>query len=1335
MSDPVSSADVVFDFDAANTLITKCRSAATQVTDLSADRAPDVSTAKTDFSGYFSRVFSDNADMETTDAANLSTCLQAVADDVQFLVDTATEENRQRQRARDWDARRAEKWAVEKAVDDLLNIDQRPTSSNGAPPPQEPEAPALQARANPSTGSTSSGGTSSARPDNLRTFATSSQTKNDELTTTLAGLRGADNTFQDGCGWGSLDATSVWNGFQSYLDANANDVTWAMTIATAFEEAGTDEGLSTVADSALGAALEAAGVALTRDGLTIEPAQVQGMPLTSGFSDDPVNVATGGFVEVEEDLAFTGGAASLGWSRCYNSTDRGDDAPEVAADASAAGGASAFGPGWSSWCEARLSFGQEGEARWRHEDGRLSIFPRLGRGWDRADGESLWLTAVGASAAPSAAAVPSADAAPSDQSDQSAAYEITDSSGGSWLFDGVGRPLAVRRGPGTEVRLTWAGARLTRLSHERGRWLELVWDETAGRVVRVGASDGRAVSYDYDAHGRLVGSRGGDDGGRRYGWDEDSGLLARVADADGVVEVDNTYDARGRVATQRSPFGRVSRYSYLPGRVTCVADEDGTRASTWVSDKRGRILQQIDSEGRAQHTSWDRWGNLVVTRDRAGRRGVSQYDERGRQTASLTPSGARLDRTWDEADRLTRLAVTMPQTSTTGGAPDEARAPDEGERTVAVTALEYEGEGRNPVRVTDPLGGVTRLTWEGNLLTGMTDPEGVRLTLDYDAHGDVVAITNAAGDVSRLVRDEAGRVVEAVTPSGAVTRFAYDAAGRLLSRRDPDGAVWRWEYSAAGRLTAAVDPLGAVTRIERDSSGSESATVDPLGHRVESEWDDLGNLAATRLPDGRQWSYTHDALSRLRAVVNPAGGVTDLDYDPLGNLSGVSDPAGVRRVLSHRASGAVSVRDAAATAHLDVDALGRPAALGVTAPGAAAPGRAGREDRDADREVVVRDLCGRIVESLDADGALTRYERDRAGRVVRQVDPTGAVTAFAYDACGRLSARTGPGGARTVYTYDADSRLTAVADPSGRTSVAYDVCGRVSAVRSPSRGRTRFSYDRCGRVRCVRSDAWGTSRLAYDEAGRLVAVTNPLGGVTRYAYDDCGRMVAGTDPLGHVTARTYDPLDRVDGLTDPLGRVTRAGYDAAGRQVWQEDDAGERLEWGYDAAGEVERLRACGPDGREVTTSWRRQGRSLHVEGPGGPIELVHDRAGRLVEHRRGGVVVGRWTWDAAGRRTSFTGPGGEEVRYVYDDAGRPARVEGTAFGTLVYERDGAGRLREVRGEGLSQWWGYDDAGRVTGYRAARPGRAAPEGRPARPGPGAGRDVVGATQALSLIHI
>ena len=48
-----------------------------------------MSTAKTDFSGYFSTVFSDNADIETTDASNLAACLRGVADAVRFLIDPA----------------------------------------------------------------------------------------------------------------------------------------------------------------------------------------------------------------------------------------------------------------------------------------------------------------------------------------------------------------------------------------------------------------------------------------------------------------------------------------------------------------------------------------------------------------------------------------------------------------------------------------------------------------------------------------------------------------------------------------------------------------------------------------------------------------------------------------------------------------------------------------------------------------------------------------------------------------------------------------------------------------------------------------------------------------------------------------------------------------------------------------------------------------------------------------------------------------------------------------------------------------------------------------------
>ena len=52
----------------------------------------------------------------------------------------------------------------------------------------------------------------------------------------------------------------------------------------------------------------------------------------------------------------------------------------------------------------------------------------------------------------------------------------------------------------------------------------------------------------------------------------------------------------------------------------------------------------------------------------------------------------------------------------------------------------------------------------------MTDPTGRCTALDYDAFGDVVAVTNGAGERARLERDGAGRVTASISPAGRVTR-------------------------------------------------------------------------------------------------------------------------------------------------------------------------------------------------------------------------------------------------------------------------------------------------------------------------------------------------------------------------------------------------------------------------------------------------------------------------------------------------------------------------------------------------------------------------------------
>ncbi|MFC2359898.1 MAG: DUF6531 domain-containing protein, partial [Actinomyces dentalis] len=74
-----------------------------------------------------------------------------------------------------------------------------------------------------------------------------------------------------------------------------------------------------VSDAAMEASLTAQGVVGGRRPLDVASPRIAGDPQTSGYADDPVNTTTGNFVEREVDLGFTGGLASLGFARTYNS--------------------------------------------------------------------------------------------------------------------------------------------------------------------------------------------------------------------------------------------------------------------------------------------------------------------------------------------------------------------------------------------------------------------------------------------------------------------------------------------------------------------------------------------------------------------------------------------------------------------------------------------------------------------------------------------------------------------------------------------------------------------------------------------------------------------------------------------------------------------------------------------------------------------------------------------------------------------------------------------------------------------------------------------------------
>ena len=646
----------------------------------------------------------------------------------------------------------------------------------------------------------------------------------------------------------------------------------------------------------------------------VDPAGL-GTPLMAGYAADPVNTALGNFVEVETDLPFGGLLAGLTFARTYNSrSDR----------------SGPFGARWASWATTRLI-----ERTWTAEfegpDGQRIAFPRTGSGFGRAVGVDALVERSAAGLA------------------------LAWFDGRRWEFDTDGRPVRTWAGPGTAVRFVHEDDRLVELVHEHGRTVTVEWAD--GRVVAVSGSDGRRVDYRY-ADGGLA-EAAGPAGARRYDRDE-AGRVVSVTDADGVVELVNTYDEQGRVLTQRSSFGRLVTFGYgEPDGTTVVADDSAGPTNVYRHDGAGRLVALTDGHGHTLRKRYDEWGNPVEIVERGGGVTRQEFDGRGHLVRRTTPSGAVFTVAWDDADRV--VAITA------AGAP---------------TRFSYAGAERIPSEIVDPEGGVTRLHVAGGLVQAVTDPDGVTVRLRHDSDGHLVEAVDAAGGVARIERDAAGLPSAVVTPAGRRTELVHDGHGRLVERRDPAGGVWRYEYSAAGRRTAVVDPTGSRTETSYGAHGAAAELVDALGAVTTQGYDVFGNLADRTDADGGKWAFRHDALSRLTAWTDPAGGTWWQEHDVDGNPTGSADPTGVRTRITYDQAGRVTaVDDGLVVTGTEHDELGRLVA----------------------EHVIPRVVSG----SVTADGTTRTLAYDRCGRVIAETGPDGGTTRYAYSAGRSPRARRG----------------------------------------------------------------------------------------------------------------------------------------------------------------------------------------------------------------------------------------------------------------------------------------------------------------------------------------
>jgi len=1326
-----STVDLKFDDATADALMKVCRDAASALEEKIPAQKTAADTALQEFKGHFSEVYKRNIEVAVDNGTAIAGRLRQFADGVQKLKDSAARERENRRKMRDYEENTPEvvKGAIEWAGwGPKVDHEEAPTFNTDAPEAAKREHPAPAANAgNPSD-------TSSARPSDLRSSSTVSQSLHDDFQTTPNSIRAKAADFKDKCQWGTADCEPILQPFEAWVTANESEAKWAQVVADAFATAGSEHEINKLSNQTIQQYLESHGVAnYNREDLKVPAASLEGRATSSGYANDPVNVATGNFIEEEIDIAFSNLASSCAVTRMYNSLavhGNGDDLPPLAG---------VFGPGWSSNLDTVLNFSDEG-ATWIMPDGRHLFFARAGEGFARVETDPYWLTRTGAS---EIATTPMGrfileTCALSTEADL---YIISDNQGHQWFFTLTGAWLGSTGGEGTTLAVTRvADGLISSLVHELNR--SITFDYVDGLVAVARTSAGERIEYAYapagsTAAGHLVSVTSGA-GTRTYEHD-DNALIHRVIAADGTVEVTNTYDESARIAHQHTEYGRDVRYLYLDGGVTEVADEDGSQANVWISDDSGRLTAIIDADGGRTSFGYDRFSNRIRVIDRDGSRTTRISDSRGRITRDVTPEGQDTRYAYDEYDRVTAVSISAFETdpkkryAATQARRNAADAEADTGEVTPISTITYEYANawdHNPSRVVDALGGVTELNWEGGLLTSLTGPEGVSMTLNYDEFGNLTSFADQEGNTTSFTYTAAGHLAQVTTPLGLTTSFTHDAAGNITGRQDPDGSRWKFEYTAGRRLVAVIDPSGARTGYEYGPSGDMTAVIDPLGRRTERTFDENGNVATVTLPNGGVFSYVWDGLSRLIRTVDPAGGHWENTYDAASVLTKMTDPTGVRvRTQADRKSGSVTSWDGTDGVRVKFDHLGRPVAreeiFSPTEAAQEAPkARAEKTDTpESAAELVVYDPAGNPVEILDAEGGLTRYEYNLASQLVRQVSPAGRITAYTYNSCGRLDSVTE--GAETAeavttrYSYDADGRLTERNLPGMSEKITYDANSRVVSVIGGSGGDVFYTYDACGRVRSIRDAAWGTRKFSYDAAGQVTEVTNGLGGVTRYTYDEAGNVTKVTDPAGRITTYEYDVLGNMVKTADPAGAITLYEYDAAGRVLRVIDAAKKVHAWGYDSSGVAcaysvdgtEQLRVD-RDSRTRSVTVTDYAASIPADDRDGNLPWVSryelDRLGRITAVARSwgeaqsatsnGAYELSYAYDADGYRTGFTSPYGA-LAYTRNAVGNISAITNTDTGeqsSLGY--DAAGALIRAQVADTVRSWTYDGHGAITGY-------------------------------------
>ncbi|MCG6499899.1 DNA/RNA non-specific endonuclease [Kitasatospora sp. A2-31] len=692
-------------------------------------------------------------------------------------------------------------------------------------------------------------------------------------------------------------------------------------------------------------------------------------------------------------------------------------------------------------------------------------------------------------------------------------------------------------------------------------------------------------------------------------------------------ETTSAKDAAGNVTTLTHTFDAAGEH--LAVAANSYTAPDGSGAFTAVTrtdyDVMGRPKVLTDAKGNTTTHTYDQFGNLVQS-DLPAVGGVTPrwrytYDLAGETQSATDPTGAVVLTTYDDLGRAVTLSKQVRQTTHTGTAGTPAvytgsfGYDDAGNRTTIVTpgrstsSVAYNAAGER-VASTDPLGNTTTTAYD---LVGAP----VRTTAPADTPG-------GTGRSVTTTYDRAGRPIgTASLDANGVTvssgSVQYDADGNTVAVTDADGNTSRAEYNALGQVVRQVQPVDATHTITTASG------YDPVGHR--SVYTD-GN--------GQSTYTTYNTLGLAESIVEPATSaypnLADRTYTTVydANLRPVTTlkPGGVKNQNTYDAAGRLTVQTGTGgeaptpTRTIGYDLDGR--ITSVSTP--AGPQTFSYEDR------------GLLWSSSGPQGQAS-FDYNPDGLLTSRTNATGTA-AFGYDAAGRMTSFADPlTGGTLGYTYYPSGAVKSIDYGTGTTrSFTYDGKQNVTSDTLTAAGTTKasltYSYYASGRLKTQNTTALAgtaSASFSYDQAGRLSS-WNKGATSTAYGYDDNGNLTKSGATTATYNQRnqlltagastfTFTPRGTRSSVTTG-GTTTSAGYNAFDELVTQ----GGRS-YAYDGLGRLSTTtgRSFGYD--DTTNHPVSDGTERYSRTPDGGLAAVGSAGNAAFAYsNRHGDLVGTFT-------------------------------------------------------------------------------------------------------------